>query len=87
MKKKFIWVFTALFVSAFAVMGYKVNQEEVHRLNLIIENIEALSQVESEIKDGALWSNQAGTRFCCGSGNVRDCRKSGYVLCPDYVLP
>ena len=46
-----------------------------HSDTFLNANVEALANREIIKNDGALWSNAAGTRYCCGPGNVRDCSK------------
>ena len=48
--------------------------------DLMDANVEALARNEDD-KNVALWSNEAGTVYCCGNGNVRNCDESGVPSC------
>lgn len=57
-------------ISITGIIAFNGVNEIDSSLNL---NVEALARDEGTSYDGALWSNSAGTLYCCGPGNVRDC--------------
>lgn len=77
--KKIFSIIAILMVAALSLVA-SVNLRTQYS-ELFEANVEALTDPETEKEDGALWSNPAGTIYCCGSGNVRDCSKSGVPKC------
>ena len=83
MKKKLLLAGATLLLVAAAVTGFAAYERanmSVELSDLALENVEALARNEDD-KNGALWSNEAGTVYCCGNGNVRNCDESGVPSC------
>lgn len=81
MKKKALFIIAGAAVIAAAGTVTYLNRSVTPEELLFRENVEALSEDESGGKDGALWSNAEGTRYCCGPGNVRDCDTTPVPAC------
>ena len=80
MGKKFFGVIAFVAIATAAGWNYQQNKQSVELSDLALENVEALARNEDD-KNGALWSNEAGTVYCCGNGNVRNCDESGVPSC------
>ena len=81
MKKKIILAASVAIVAAAAFCGISSAVRISSKNDILNQNVEALSEMESSKNDGALWSNPQGNVFCCGPGNVRDCDESGIPRC------
>ena len=79
MKKKLLLAGAMLLLAVAAVTGFAA-YEKSNVSDLLDANVEALALNETD-KNGALWSNEAGTVYCCGNGNVRNCDESGVPSC------
>ena len=79
MKKKLLLAGAMLLLAVAAVTGFAA-YERANMSYLIDDNVEALARNDDD-KKGALWSNEAGTVYCCGNGNVRNCDESGVPSC------
>lgn len=79
MKKKILLVGAVVSMAAAAVTGYSA-YSKTNVSDLLNANVEALAHDETD-RDGALWSNGSGTRYCCGPGNVRDCDNTDVPRC------
>ena len=79
MKKKLLLAGAMLLLAVAAVTGFAA-YERANMSDLMDANVEALARNEDD-KNGALWSNEAGTVYCCGNGNVRYCDESGVPSC------
>ena len=79
MKKKLLLAGAMLLLAVAAVTGFAA-YERANMSDLMDANVEALASNEDD-KNGALWSNEAGTVYCCGNGNVRNCDESGVPSC------
>ena len=79
MKKKLFLAGATLLLAAAAVTGLAA-YDKSSMSELMNANVEALARHEGD-KNGALWSNEAGTVYCCGEGNVRNCNESGIPYC------
>lgn len=77
--KKIYSIIAILMVGALSIVA-SVNLKKPY-YELFEANIDALTNDETNKEDGALWSNAAGTSFCCGKGNVRDCSATGIPRC------
>ncbi len=70
----------ALVAIAVSVFVY-VNNGKDEMDDLFYANVEVLAGDEGGENDGALWSNAAGTVYCCGPGNVRNCNDTFVPKC------
>ena len=70
--KKYALAATVAVVAGF---GIYLNQPKEQMSDVMLANIEALSQSEDSYT-GTLYGNQQGTMFCCCPGSTRTCGAS-----------